>query len=171
MKFIDNDKIIAFQKFFEDEENGSFVILTEYFPSIDLKSFILQNTVSLETKQNICKKVLSALNCLHKKSIAHRDFNVNNILINPNTFDIKIIDFGLSQIISEFENFNVLEGNSKFQPPGCFQHSFVLTDLWGAFLIFLSLMLNKPISTKKALKIFEISKENRKMELMLLRNI
>jgi len=40
--------------------------------------------------------MLLGINHIHSYKIVHCDIKAENILINPKTYDIKIIDFGLS---------------------------------------------------------------------------
>ena len=53
----------------------------------------------------IIKQVLSCVNYLHSKDIAHRDLKLENIILEvPKNFDsVKIIDFGTAhEITGEF---------------------------------------------------------------------
>ena len=58
---------------------------------------------------------------LQKLKIAHRDIKSENILIEQNTKNIKIIDFGLSNIYENKEN-GILKtacGSPFYAPPEC----------------------------------------------------
>lgn len=37
---------------------------------------------------------------LHKNDIIHRDIKPHNVMINPNTMEVKIIDYGLARPFS-----------------------------------------------------------------------
>ncbi|MBD3885473.1 PAS domain S-box protein [Phormidium tenue FACHB-886] len=61
------------------------------------------------------------LGSIHAANIIHKDINPNNIVLNPNTGVVKIIDFGISTRFSRttpsFNNPNVLEGTLAYMSP------------------------------------------------------
>lgn len=71
----------------------------EYCSGKELLERIYKKKVFKEREAaGIIKKVISAVNHMHKKGIVHRDLKLENILFASNDPDaeIKIIDFGLS---------------------------------------------------------------------------
>jgi len=42
-------------------------------------------------------KVLDGLSFIHKKNVCHRDIKPDNIIYDPKTSMVKIIDFGISK--------------------------------------------------------------------------
>jgi MAP/microtubule affinity-regulating kinase len=80
-------------------------ILTEYIAGGSLSSFIRKNNVCLpsSTVKEIIMQVTSGVAVLHSYGIVHRDLKLENILmdyLDMQTFTAKIIDFGLSQVIT-----------------------------------------------------------------------
>lgn len=100
---------------------------------------------------------------MHEQNIIHQDFNVKNVLINQETQNIKIIDFGISQKITKKEELvNDHIGNFKFRVPKCWQsesRNCYFSDIWGLCLISLSLVMKKVLSSKKALKLKLLDKK------------
>lgn len=98
---------------------------------------------------------------MHSEGIAHKDLNVRNILINPETKDIKFIDFGLSQIFSNSEEqfFISMEGSLGFRPPFEVCEDWRSGDLWSAFLIYHSLRGNESFTTKQLLKYLNLQND------------
>ena len=65
----------------------------EYCPysSLDL----IYNMLSVSDKKKVISKVLEALAYLHSQGVCHRDIKPENILYDPQTENLKLIDFGI----------------------------------------------------------------------------
>jgi hypothetical protein len=72
--------------------------------------FNLHPTAPYEVKQ----KMLGMYRTLHTVGIAHNDAHLKNILFNPKTKDIKLIDFGLAEFNTENPGYFIRE---MFQVP------------------------------------------------------
>ncbi|MDY6897393.1 MAG: AAA family ATPase [Cyanobacteriota bacterium] len=70
---------------------------------------------------DIAIKITSALDELHRNQIIHKDIKPDNILINPDTKEVKIIDFSISTILPKEVQFlinpDVLEGTLAYISP------------------------------------------------------
>lgn len=75
-------------------------IISDIYANGDLYNYIETNKkVSEKVAQYILYQLLNAINFLHNIGMTHRDIKPENIMIdNINTFDIKLIDFGLCKI-------------------------------------------------------------------------
>lgn len=49
--------------------------------------------------------------------MVHRDLKPDNIMVNPETLDIKIIDFGLSAFYNEMESLTTRVGTPYYVAP------------------------------------------------------
>lgn len=68
----------------------------------DLQSIVFSKTpLSEDQTQWIIYQCLAGLNYLHSAGVAHRDLKPANLLIDLESCDVKICDFGLSRIIEE----------------------------------------------------------------------
>lgn len=52
---------------------------------------------------NICINLMKTMESLHKKGIVHGDFHANNIMVEPITDKLNVIDFGHSSLIAELQ--------------------------------------------------------------------
>ena len=72
----------------------------EYVPGRTLNQHIRKLNPAKDSHQkeikSILKQIVSGLNYIHKHDIVHRDIKLDNILIDPVTQQIKLIDFGFS---------------------------------------------------------------------------
>ncbi|KAI8064184.1 kinase-like domain-containing protein [Gongronella butleri] len=66
--------------------------------------------------RTFARQILSALDYLHKNSLVHRDLKIENILISR-TGQIKIIDFGLSNLFSPHSLLKTFCGSLYFAAP------------------------------------------------------
>jgi serine/threonine protein kinase len=81
----------AFKKLYVVLEDGG----------MDLQAFIAQQYAPLATEviQSISRQICAALSYLHSCRVVHRDLKPANILIDPQTFHVRIADFGLSRAV------------------------------------------------------------------------
>ncbi|KAI4885169.1 hypothetical protein NFI96_028415, partial [Prochilodus magdalenae] len=64
------------------------------------------------------QSVLAASQC-HKRGVLHRDIKLENLLINPDTLELKLIDFGCGDFIKK-SGFDSFAGTVEYFPPEFF---------------------------------------------------
>ncbi|MDY6781486.1 MAG: AAA family ATPase [Cyanobacteriota bacterium] len=102
----------------------TFVIILEDFGGLSLRQLSLETGAKafpLTEFLKIAVRVTDALAQIHANNIIHKDINPANIVFNPKTRQIKIIDFGISTQFSQenptLKNPNVLEGTLAYISP------------------------------------------------------
>lgn len=102
------------------------VLILEDFGGSSLAELIRQTDnnrtlLSLQKILQIAIQITEILSEIHSANVIHRDINPSNIIFNPQTEQIKIIDFGIATIFSKFNPFlknpNVLEGTLAYMSP------------------------------------------------------
>ena len=88
-------KFINYQRF---PQNSS-ILIQEFFDSVSLTK--CWNNLDMNQIKRIAKMILIALKNIHSHNIVHCDLKPDNILVSPNLDDIRIIDFGCAQEISD----------------------------------------------------------------------
>jgi hypothetical protein len=106
MKVCKNDGILCYFDSFISEKDGKkeFVIVTHYLGDyISLHKYLAnENNILFENDaKDIYKKIVNVKNKLTDLCINHSDLHLDNIMINPETKDIKIIDLGRCQTPQE----------------------------------------------------------------------
>jgi serine/threonine protein kinase len=88
---------------------------------ISLKEYIRNTTISLVEFLRISIQLTDILDDLHQNYIIHKDVKPANILINPETKQVQIIDFSIASLLpketQEIKNPNVLEGTLAYISP------------------------------------------------------
>ncbi|WP_329608328.1 AAA family ATPase [Nostoc sp. CMAA1605] len=107
--------------------HNSYVLVMEDFQGISLKEWqksqqkSQKNPISLDEFFHIAIAIATILDGLHHERIIHKDIKPANILINPTTNEVKLIDFSLASIlpreIQSLINPNVLEGTLAYISP------------------------------------------------------
>ena len=80
----------------KNKYNNIYLIYIENIIGTDLYEYTKLNCMNDQDIFNTMKQILSGLKFLHKNKITHRDIKLDNIIINPDTKHVKIIDFGLA---------------------------------------------------------------------------
>lgn len=105
------------------EWSRTLVMTLEDFGGISLKDWLVKYPQGLNVEEflPVAVKILNGLGQLHSNDIIHKDINPANIVINPKTGVIKLIDLGISTQLSRenpiLETPNVLEGTLSYLSP------------------------------------------------------
>ncbi len=80
---------------------NSLVMLLEDFNAQSLKSLVAQRKFNLAEFLTIAIKTTESLVAIHAANIIHKDINPHNIVYNPQTEQLKIIDFGIATRLAQ----------------------------------------------------------------------
>ena len=102
LKKIRSNYVVKILEVFESDEN--FLIVMEYLPGGDLLNYLKTNGKMTEAA---CKKIfhqiiLGAIT-IHRHGVLHRDFKLDNILLDKSLTSVKICDFGVSKLVHKGE--------------------------------------------------------------------
>jgi len=104
-----------------ERTSNRIALIMEYFSQTTLKKLINSGRLNLEQALKIGIQLANTLDDLHRKKIIHKDIKPSNILINPETFDIKVIDFGISTRLSlektDYTTPRMVEGSLEYISP------------------------------------------------------
>ncbi|MGB7711459.1 MAG: AAA family ATPase [Microcoleus sp.] len=97
------------------------VMLLEDFGGESLKIMLERRTFSVSEFLHLAIQITQALGKVHQNKVIHKDLNSSNIVLNLQTGQLKIIDFGLSTILSQenpsLKSPNLLEGTLAYISP------------------------------------------------------
>jgi len=97
------------------------IIVLEDFGGESLANVLHVRSLSVEEFLALAIRIADSLAAIHAQHIMHKDINPSNIVWNPQTGQLKLIDFGISTTLSheqpEILNPNVLEGTLPYISP------------------------------------------------------
>ncbi|MEG4120998.1 serine/threonine-protein kinase, partial [Microcoleus sp. N9_B4] len=117
-----NSPLIVQTYSLEPYQNG-YALVMEDFGGISLKDWVQKgkNTLSLRECMEIALALCNTLDILYRERIIHKDIKPSNILINPATKQVKLIDFSIASLLPRetqtLINPNVLEGTLAYISP------------------------------------------------------
>ncbi|BAZ38419.1 two-component hybrid sensor and regulator [Calothrix sp. NIES-4101] len=105
----------------EPFQNG-YILVMEDFGGISLNDYFVKNSVfSVSEFLQVAIALCNTLNILYQNRIIHKDIKPSNILINPKTKQVKLIDFSIASLLPRetqtLVNPNVLEGTLAYISP------------------------------------------------------
>ena len=120
LKELDLDGVI---KVLDLVEHRNLPVIVEEFIGKETLADFIQETERIEVPEflNIASSIADALRQIHSEGLMHKDINPYNILYNPSTNRLKLIDFGIAakrkSELSDADNPNVLEGTLRYSSP------------------------------------------------------
>ncbi|MEG4347986.1 serine/threonine-protein kinase PknK, partial [Microcoleus sp. A003_D6] len=109
--------------------NNSYALLMDDFGGVSLSSYRPMRTDASQPSQSlslveflqIAIQLTDVLHYLYQNRVIHKDIKPANILINPETKQLKLIDFSISSLLpretQEIQNPNILEGTLAYLSP------------------------------------------------------
>lgn len=156
---LNHPNIIKFTRFCSQEEEGIYIIITEYFPSVSLETIVDSRVLSPEEKESLAKDLIGVMVYLQENNVTHGDFNLSNILVDPSNLAIKLIDFGVSRITDKLGigDFQSPKGFLNYRPPIHFEMFYHRDryDLWGLLLVLMSVYAGRNVCSKGLMKMLE----------------
>lgn len=103
-----------------EQYDKHFGIILEDIAGKSLKDF-LNSSLSLADFFKIAIPMVRAIDAVHKNNVIHKDINPSNFIFNPNTKELRLIDFGISTTFTRensiLESSNILEGTLNYISP------------------------------------------------------
>ena len=100
---------------------NSYALVMEDFGGTSLRDYVQNQPLASTEFLEIAIQLADILNYLHHHQIIHKDIKPANILIHPETKQVKIIDFSIASLLpketQEIKNPNVLEGTLAYLAP------------------------------------------------------
>ncbi|GAB4536192.1 MAG: AAA family ATPase [Pleurocapsa sp.] len=97
------------------------VLIVEDFAGESLSFWLARQQFTLEEFLEIAIAICQSLGEIHAAHIIHKDINPSNIVFNPDTKELKIIDFGISTVLSQenpvLSNPEIVEGTLAYISP------------------------------------------------------
>lgn len=104
-----------------EQYQNNVVIIFEDFGGDSLQLLLHHHPLTLAEFLDIAIQITDGLNQIHAANIIHKDINPSNIVYNPQTGKIKLIDFGIASVLSRenptLQNPNVIEGTLAYISP------------------------------------------------------
>ncbi|RKZ53763.1 MAG: serine/threonine-protein kinase PknK [Candidatus Parabeggiatoa sp. nov. 3] len=104
-----------------EKEDKTWFIVLEDFGSDSLANRLQVQPIDIAAFLPLAIQMTEIVGEIHRQNVIHKDINPANILWNPDTHQIKVIDFGISSLLSRthtiINNINSLEGTLAYMSP------------------------------------------------------
>ena len=121
------------------ETDRQIFIIMEYIKGNELFQYILvRKKLEEEEAFYFFIQIINCIDYLHKIRIAHRDLKTENVIIEQGTKEIKLIDFGLSNIYEDGQLLSTACGSPIYAAPEMLEgkpYKGSTVDIWSAGVI------------------------------------
>eukprot|EP00750_Incisomonas_marina_P032562 INCI9219.1.p1 GENE.INCI9219.1~~INCI9219.1.p1 ORF type:complete len:473 (-),score=72.70 INCI9219.1:2583-4001(-) len=118
-------------------------LVMEYVPGGELFDYIVQSgRLHEDEARRFCQQIICGLECCHQNNIIHRDLKPENLILDKDN-NIKIADFGLSNIVRDGELLSTSCGSPNYAAPEVISGNLYAgaeVDLWSCGVILYALL-------------------------------
>jgi PAS domain S-box-containing protein len=104
-----------------EQQQNTWILVLEDFGATSLDKILSHQSLDLIDCLKIAIQVGEGLGHLHQKNVIHKDINPSNIVVNRETGQVKLIDFGIASLLSRekqtVHNLTHLEGTLAYLSP------------------------------------------------------
>lgn len=121
----------------EDSEYNKLLLHMKFYPN-NLDAFVKsKKRIEISLVRNIICKILLGLEYLHANKVIHRDLKPDNILIDPETMDIAICDFGMSAVLMKYAKYDCKVTSPLYRAPEVYRENKYSSeiDIWAVGMI------------------------------------
>ncbi|KAH6565067.1 hypothetical protein BASA62_007525 [Batrachochytrium salamandrivorans] len=107
---------VVFDYFILESE---YIVVMEYFDEqwVNLAKYVKERIrLDIENARDIVREIVNAMISLKRHGVVHNDLTAGNVMYNPKTGKIKLIDFGVTNVLPEWEEGKSLLLNSSDPP-------------------------------------------------------
>jgi len=126
-----------------DKEDKIYLI-TEYVKGKELFDYIVSNKKLSENESCLFyQQIISGIEYLHKIKYVHRDIKPENLLINEETKELKIVDFGLSNVYSSKTLLESACGSPSYAAPEMLvgkKYRATPVDIWSSGVVLYAML-------------------------------
>jgi len=110
-----------------------FTLVFDYFASRSIKE--MMKTVTKTSMKKFMYETFKTLDYIHSRGIIHRDMKFWNVLMNPDTQEVRLIDFGIADYYLPSRGLSCIGGTLNYKAPETFLFYYEYdysVDVWAA---------------------------------------
>uniref|UniRef100_A0A8C1JNM9 non-specific serine/threonine protein kinase n=1 Tax=Cyprinus carpio TaxID=7962 RepID=A0A8C1JNM9_CYPCA len=101
----------------QDDPDHYVMVLERPMPSMSMFNFMkLRQRLDEKMARHVMLQVIHAANICCERGVFHRDIKLENLLVNPDTLEVKLIDFGCGTLMKD-SAYIAFNGTEMFCPP------------------------------------------------------
>ncbi|XP_016375610.1 serine/threonine-protein kinase pim-2-like [Sinocyclocheilus rhinocerous] len=101
----------------QDDPDHYVMVLERAMPSMSMFNFVkLRQRLDEKMARHVMWQVIHATNICCERGVFHRDIKLENLLVNPDTLEVKLIDFGCGTLMKD-SAYMAFNGTEMFCPP------------------------------------------------------
>jgi len=129
-----------------DEENETGYIYMDFVPFPTLSEYMESFSYGLKEHHAlvIFQNLLKSIEEIHSCRVAHKDLKPENIFVDPDSYDVSVIDFGLSSLVDTNSKDKTFCGSPLYMAPEMLNkeaYDPILADIWSIGVILYEMLL------------------------------